>query len=162
MRFSVACTVATLMLSGLGCIAVSVADIRPSHADALSIGSPPRAELMPLKLEKSGAHRVRGRSVAARHVKRQSRTARRGSRSRVSRTLPGYGYGPSYRYTAPRPSGSSVTLPGPQVYTPPSLPPASQYYTTPGFQQYCATRYRTYDPTTNTQRDLGGTAQLCR
>lgn len=154
MRFSVACTAATLMLSGLGYMAVSVADIRPSHAHALSIALLQRAELMPLKLKKSRAHGIRRQGVAPRHVKRHSR--------HVSRTLPGYGYGPSYRYTVPRPSGSSVTLPGPQVYTPPSLPPASQYYTTPGFRQYCATRYRTYDPTTNTQRDFGGTAQLCR
>jgi hypothetical protein len=42
------------------------------------------------------------------------------------------------------------------------MPPTPQYYTTPGFQQYCGTRYRTYDPTTNTQSDFRGIAQPCR
>lgn len=57
-----------------------------------------------------------------------------------------------------RPSsiGSAPVLPGPQTYTPPTMLPTPQYYTTPGTMQYYGTRYRTYDPTTNTVQDFLG------
>ena len=71
--------------------------------------------------------------------------------------------GSSYVAPLPRPAAAPVQgMPGPQVYTPPSMQPAPQYDTTPGHMQYCASRYRTYDPSTNTVPDSRGVPRLCQ
>jgi hypothetical protein len=70
--------------------------------------------------------------------------------------------GSGYVAPLPRPAATAPGMPGPQVYTPPSMQPAPQYYTTPGHMQYCSTRYRTYDPSTNTVPDSRGVPRPCQ
>jgi hypothetical protein len=54
------------------------------------------------------------------------------------------------------PASAATGMPGPQIYTPPKMLPTPQYYTTPGLQAYYGTRYRSYDPSTNTIRGRNG------
>jgi hypothetical protein len=158
MRTMVACSAIGF---AIGALVFTAAAMAPSPARALSLGLLQDTRSLEgvrptlLKLASSSKNVVAGRS--ARHHRRAARhPSGRGIYSTPS--------APSYRYAIPRSAPATPTpgLPGPQVYKPPSLPPAYQYYTTPGRTQYCGTRYRTYNPATNTQQDYGGTPQLCR
>ena len=47
-------------------------------------------------------------------------------------------------------------MPPAPTYTPPKMQPTPQYYTTPGLQAYYGSRYRSYDPGTNTIQGRSG------
>jgi hypothetical protein len=102
--------------------------------------------------------------------RRHARRQRHGSQGQGSRRWRAVAARPfqgiidqSYGSVAPprAPIGPAPGMPGPQIYAPPAMLPPPQYYTTPGLQQYCATRFRNYDPTTNTRFDSHGVARSC-
>jgi hypothetical protein len=70
---------------------------------------------------------------------------------------PGYGSG----VARPTSIGPAPSLPPPPTYTPPTMQPTPQYYTVPGHAAYCGTRFRTYDPATNTYQSSSGIRRPC-
>jgi hypothetical protein len=90
------------------------------------------------------------------------RSRHRARRGRLTKVRVEPRIGTVYPTTVPSGGiGPTRGMPGPQVYTPPSMLPTPQYYTTPGTMQYCATRFRSYDPTSNTRLDSHGIARSC-
>jgi BA14K-like protein len=55
---------------------------------------------------------------------------------------------------------AATGMPAPQVYTPPKMQPTPQYYTSPGLSAYYGTRYRSYDPSTNTIQGRNGIRRI--
>jgi BA14K-like protein len=68
---------------------------------------------------------------------------------------------PGYGALRPSSIGPAPSLPMPPAYTPPTMMPTPQYYTVPGLMDYCASRYRSYDPATNTRQDANGVRRSC-
>jgi hypothetical protein len=127
----------------------------PPRAQPASIGSHQPVELALKRSEARGAHR---RHALAGRPLRHRRLVAYPFRRRIGSS---YFYPTRPASVGPAPGLPGQGMPGPQVYTPPSMQPTPQYYTTPGHMQYCGTRYRSYDPTTNTRLDSGGISQPC-
>jgi hypothetical protein len=151
--FAAAIAFATVILAGSPAIGSAMPSAAPAMPGYRADGEAHR--LIALSLKGGRHHGARRRyALPRRHHFGPWRAGTRPFPRRI---------GSSYAYPIAGPIGPTPLqgMPGPQVYTPPTMLPTPQYYTTPGSMQYCATRFRSYDATTNTRRDSHGIARPC-
>ncbi|MFI5010766.1 MAG: BA14K family protein [Hyphomicrobiales bacterium] len=142
-------------------IAASATAIAFGAMVAIGAGAPSAAQVASLRFGGTGHRLIQLSGASSRHYAARHRYVRRHRGISTGPIVRGVLAQPGYGAARPTSIGPAPGLPAPPAYAPPTMQPTPQYYTVPGLSAYCASRFRTYDPGTNTRQDASGIRHPC-